>query len=79
MRGVLVTYVSRMHRACVTYEKRGPDVGLCTRTSFLTRMVPSCSPSRRCERIESTSSMKMTDGCFARATAKRARTWGEEE
>eukprot|EP00962_Isochrysis_galbana_P060024 scaffold33975_cov67-Isochrysis_galbana.AAC.1 len=46
----------------------------CTRISFLTRMVESCSPSRLCPSTESTSSKKITDGLRARDTPNRART-----
>mmetsp|Transcript_72691 Transcript_72691/g.199398 ORF Transcript_72691/g.199398 Transcript_72691/m.199398 type:complete len:233 (-) Transcript_72691:1658-2356(-) len=68
--GRLVAPTTRRRSSAVA----APAPSICTSTSFLTRIVPSCSPSRRCERSESTSSMKMTAGCLARATAKRART-----
>src|SRR3989338_2853357 len=45
-----------------------------TKNSVFRRRVASCSLSERLERSESTSSMKITDGCTSRATAKSART-----
>uniref|UniRef100_A0A182IV30 Uncharacterized protein n=1 Tax=Anopheles atroparvus TaxID=41427 RepID=A0A182IV30_ANOAO len=46
----------------------------CTRNSVFSRRVASCSLLLRSDSTESTSSMKMIDGCSSRATAKSART-----
>jgi hypothetical protein len=47
----------------------------CTSSSLFTRRDASCSPSApRCVQSESISSMKMTEGAYARASSNRQRT-----
>jgi hypothetical protein len=54
-----------------------PRPRTCTSSSLFTRRDASCSPSApRCVHSESISSMKITEGAYARASSNRQRTWG---